>query len=297
MDEANSLEFILFWTTIPFLVVGFIGNVLVIRIVHKTSDMHTPTNYLLANMAFSDVITILLWPFYFFEFVEFICKFFALIEICIVVSCITLTVLTVERYHALLKPLRTGLRLTEDTIGRAIALIWIASLIICFPEFCLKEWSDKEATCIGPWTLYTNQAIKIYVIVHVTITFILLAVTFYCHGSLIRGLYFTNTVCPETTEERSSEKKKLVITLIVASAAFFIGFTPTLVFYTVVASAGDDDNSGDNLYYTFSNSVDFVFACSLCFNPILYAFRSTNFKKGFKRIMLCREPTAVNAIH
>ena len=297
MDEVDSLEFILFWTTIPFLVVGFIGNVLVIRIVHKSRDMHTPANYLLANMSFSDVITILLWPFYFFEFTNFICKFFALIEICIVVSCITLTVLTVERYHALLKPLRTGLRLTEDTIERAIAFIWIASLIICFPEFFLKEWSDEEATCIGPWTLYTNQATKIYVIIHVTITFILLAVTFYCHGSLIRGLYFTNTVCPETTEERSSEKKKLVITLIMASAAFFIGFTPTLVFYTVVASAGDDDNIDDNLYYIFSNSVDFVFACSLCFNPILYALRSTNFKEGFKRIMFCREPTAANAIH
>ena len=297
MDEAYSLEFTLFLTTIPFLVVGFVGNVLVIRIVHKTRDMHTTTNYLLANMAVSDVITILLWPFYFFEFTKFICKFFALIEICIVVSSITLTVLTIERDHALLKPLRTGLRLTKDTIGRAIVFIWIESVIICFPEFFLKEWNDADATCIGPWTLYTNQATKIYVIIHVTITFILQAVTFYCHGSLIRGLYFTNTVCPETTEERSLEKKKLVITLIIASAAFFIGFTPTLVFYTVVALAGDDENIDDNLYYILSNSVDFMFACSLCFNPILYAFRSTNFKEGFKRIILCREATPANAIY
>ena len=108
MDEGDSLQFILLWSTIPFLVVGFIGNVLVIRIVYKTGDMHTPTNYLLANMAVSDVITILLWPFYFFEFTKFICKFFALIEICIVVSCITLTVLTVERYHAFSRQLRHG---------------------------------------------------------------------------------------------------------------------------------------------------------------------------------------------
>ena len=114
---------------------------------------------------------------------------------------------------------------------------------------------------------------------------------------LIIGLYFTNTVCPETTEERRLEKKELVITLIIASGAFFIGFTPTLVFYTVVASPGDDENIHDNLYYILSNSIDFVFACSLCFNPILYAFRSTNFKEGFKRIILCREPTSANAIY
>ena len=37
------------------------GNVLVIRNVHKTRQMHTLTNYLLANMAVSDVITILLF--------------------------------------------------------------------------------------------------------------------------------------------------------------------------------------------------------------------------------------------
>ena len=173
---VSSLPYVLPYVS-PFLVVGFVGNVLVIRIVHKTRDMHTPTNYLLANMAVSDVIIILLWPFYFFEFTKFICKFFPLIEISIVVSSITLTVLTIERYHALLKSLRTGLRLTEDTIGRAIAFIWIASVIICFPEFFLKECNDADATCIGPWTMYTNQATKIYVIVHVAITFILLAVT------------------------------------------------------------------------------------------------------------------------
>jgi len=108
MVKADSLEYILLWTAIPFLVVGFIGNVLVIRIVHKTRDMHTPTNYLLANMAVSDVITILLWPLYFFEVGNFVCKSLVLCEISITISSITLTLLAVERYHALLKPLRTA---------------------------------------------------------------------------------------------------------------------------------------------------------------------------------------------
>ena len=96
MVEADSLEIILFWTTIPFLTIGLIGNVLVIRIVHKTRDMHTPTNYLLANMAVSDVITILMWPLYGFGVGKFVCKFLALGEISIMVSSTTLTVLAVE---------------------------------------------------------------------------------------------------------------------------------------------------------------------------------------------------------
>ena len=123
MVEADSLEIILFWTTIPFLTIGLIGNVLVIRIVHKTRDMHTPTNYLLANMAVSDVITILMWPLYFFGVGKFVCKFLGLVEISIMVSSTTLTVLAVERYHAILKPFRTGLRLREENSKLGIACI------------------------------------------------------------------------------------------------------------------------------------------------------------------------------
>ena len=49
--------------SIPFLLTGVIGNVLVIRIVHKTPDMHSVTNYLLVNLAVSDLMTILMiWP-------------------------------------------------------------------------------------------------------------------------------------------------------------------------------------------------------------------------------------------
>ena len=208
MVKVDSLEYILLWTTIPFLVVGFIGNVLVIRIVHKTRDMHTPTNYLLVNMAVSDVPSILLWPLYFFEVGNFVCKSLVLCEISITVSSITLTVLAVERYHALLKPLRTALRLKEDNIRQAISLIWITSVILSFPVLIFNEWSETHSTCVGPWTLDMDQPTKVYVIIHNSLTCIEMVVMFYCYGSLIRGLYFTNTVCSETAGERSSEKKK-----------------------------------------------------------------------------------------
>ena len=134
MVQADSLKIILSWTTVPFLMIGLIGNVLVIRTVHKTQDMHTPTNFLLANMAVSDVTTILMWPLYVFVVGKFVCKFLALVEISIMLSSINLTVLAVERYHAILKLFRTGLRLREENIKLAIACIWIASVIICFPE-------------------------------------------------------------------------------------------------------------------------------------------------------------------
>ena len=82
------------------------------------------------------------------------------------------------RYHAILKPFETGLRLNKDNIKRAIACIWIASLIICFPEFFLKEWSETYAGCIGPWTLQMNEASQIYVAINLTIAYMQIVVTF-----------------------------------------------------------------------------------------------------------------------
>ena len=267
--------------------------------------MHTTTNFLLANLAVSDIITVLVGPLCFASilvgylsdgFGRFACKFTVLNNIAIAVSSITLTVLAVERYHALLKPFNTGLRLKEDNIKQAIALIWILSLLFCLPFFFLKEWSETYSTCVGPLSLHMNQATKMYVIIcFILSTYSPIAVLFYCYGSFIKGLYFTNIVCPETNGERSSEKKKLVVTFILATAGFVFGYAPLVLFYTVIASGGDQHRAF-KLFSTFSVVLPFLYYCSLCFNPIIYAFRSTNFQEGFKRIIFCRGPPTQNEI-
>ena len=298
MTGTDSVDFVLSFASIPFFIVGFIGNVLVIRIVHKTRQMHTTTNYLLANLAVSDVITILLGLLYYpsllsVRFGKFVCKSLALTNTATSVSSLTLTLLAVERYHALLKPFQTGLRFTEDNIKRAIALIWISSGLFCLPIFFFQEWSETYSACSSRM----NEGRKIYLIIFsVLITYIPMGMMLYCYGSLIKGLYFTHTICAADTEEdRSAEKKKLVVTFILATAGFFIGYGPIIAFYNVLVLGGYKQIDA-NLYSNLSSVFVFVFDCSLCLNPILYAFRSTNFKEGFKRIICCRRPAPQNEI-
>ena len=85
--------------------------------------MHTTTNYLLANLAACDLITISFGPLYFFSYLfgypsngfrKVSCKILVLTDISIMASGFSLTVLAVERYHALLKPFRAGLRLKGE---------------------------------------------------------------------------------------------------------------------------------------------------------------------------------------
>ena len=263
-----SLGSILLWCFIPFVTTGLVGNVLVIRIVHKTRAMDTTTNFLLANLAVSDIITVLVEPICFTSrlvgylsdgFGRFTYKLAVLNTIAMTVSSCTLTVLAVERYHTLLNPFSTGLRLKEDNIKQAIALVWISSELVCLPLFVFREWSETYSTRVGPQTLHMNQGSKIYVIMYVVLnTHIPIAAFFYCYGSLIKGLYFTNTVCQETDGERSSGKKKLVITYILATAGFVFGYAPCVMFYTVIASKGDE-----HIIFNLSPIFPLLYYCSL----------------------------------
>ena len=299
MDNSDNLALALFFTIIPFYIIGFIGNVLVIRIVHKTREMHTTTNYLLVNLAFSDIVTILMVPFFFFsslngylsdEFGKLVCKFLPIGEISITVSSLTLTVLAVERYHALLKPFNTGLRLNDDNIKKAISLIWISSVVLRLPLFVFHEWNESESACVDSFSLHMNQATKVYVIISAAVdTYTPFLIMFYCYGSLLKGFYFTNTICSESQGEGGPEKMKLVMTFVMITAAYFIGHGPFVVFHTIIASWPSQQISL-KFYSDISSVFAFLFVCSLCLNPILYAFRSENFQEGFKRIILCRTP-------
>lgn len=303
---VENVDSILFFTSIPIYVLGFIGNVLVIRIVHKTPLMHTTTNYLLVNLAVADVITVLLLPLSSSSSLvnrylsngagKFVCKLTAFIEISITASCFTLTAVAVERYHALLKPLRIKLRLTEDNIKQAITLIWFSSVLIGLPAFFLREWREPGLlTCVGPWTINMNAKSRVYFFVSAVFSaYFPLAVMTYCYVSLIRGLYFTDAICSKSVVngESNKEKKKLVITFILATCGFFVCFAPTVVFY----SLKPDKEADLKLYLDLSAVLDFLFVSSLCFNPVLYAFRSSNFQAGFKRIIFCHRPLPQNNI-
>ena len=277
---------------IPLYIFGLVGNSMVIRIVYKTREMHTTTNYLLASLAVSDAITIFIIPMYsangggfgppLENLSKFSCKFVVIGNIATVSSTTTLTVIAVERYHAIFKPFSSNLRLNEENIKKAIVLIWTLSIVVGFPEFFLREWNYEKTSCDGPWGSELNLPRKIYLITYLTFTmYIPIVVFLFCYGSLIKELYFANAICAESTNEDNSEKKKLLMTFILATSGLVLGYGPLTVFHTAISLGKNIDLS---LFKTLSWVFFFLFLVSLCLNPVLYAFRSLSFKEGFKRI-------------
>ena len=299
MADLYVLAFAL--ASIPLYIFGLIGNTLVIRIVHKTREMHTTTNFLLANLAVSDAIVILTMPIYFASihglvyslqgFSKFSCKFVVIGDIAIASSASTLSVIAVERYHAILKPFSLNLRLNEENIKKAIALIWTSSTVLGFPGFFLNVWNNEKTSCDGPWAFEPSSASNTYLIIYLLLTtYIPIVVFVFCYGSLIKGLYFSNDICQESTNEDNSEKKKLLITFILATSGFVLGYGPCVVFHTMTSFGKKVDFS---LFEKLTGVLYILFFISLCLNPVLYAFRSSRFKEGFKKIFLPRSSQTV----
>ena len=193
MANLHDLEMSFFFPIIPICFLRLIGNVLVVGTVHKTREMHTTTNYLLAtttnyllaNLAVSDVIIIFIIPVHFANFSQYTCKFKVIGDIAIASSVLTLSVMAVERYHALLKPFRSNLRLNEENIKKAIALIWTSRTVLSFPEFS-NEWNhthDNQTnscpSCNGPWGFDPKVASKIYLMVYSAFTVYIRIVVFF----------------------------------------------------------------------------------------------------------------------
>ena len=165
--------------------------------------MHTPTNYLLANLALNDVIAIIsMFPMSFAasfdgfgpsvqSFSKFSCKLAVLGTIVIASSAATLTFIAVERYHAILKPFSSNLRLNEENIKKAIALIWISSTVLCFPGFFLFVRNNKKSAYDELCRFKPNLASKTYIVVNLLFTtYIPIVVFFFLLWILYQSIVF-----------------------------------------------------------------------------------------------------------
>ena len=285
--------------------IGLIGNCLVITVVYRTRSMHTTTNFLLVNLAVSDVITLLWCPrTYSFAFYpihptgrlgDYICKIFtgnAIISVAIASSVLTLTILATERYHALMKPMQSELRLTLERVKYVVGIVWIVAILISLPDFSQNKYSERYGRCVCPFSLQIAYLLKEHVICTVILLgclpFLILA---YCYFQIIRGLFFKNTVCSRAPSESSDHqtKKRLAKLLISVTAAFYLCYLPygVFIFYIAVQDRSKlvaDEETLSALLLLF----EFLVTSSSCLNPILYAFRSSNYWEGFKKIFAKR---------
>lgn len=122
---------------ISIMVVAIVANTMNIIVVYRNSNMQTPRYMFIMNLACADLgVTLLAMPFSLITCIsrewimgESLCKLHGFLgSFFFCVSIFTLTIMSIEQYYALVKPLARAI-----TIRRArymIGLVWIASTLV-----------------------------------------------------------------------------------------------------------------------------------------------------------------------
>ncbi|XP_061183699.1 cholecystokinin receptor type A-like [Saccostrea echinata] len=148
--------------------VAVVGNVLVILTLIQNKRMRTVTNVLLLNLAISDLLlAVFCMPFTVipmllknFIFGEPVCIMIRYLQgVSIAVSCFTLVALSLERYFAICRPLKSRSWQTLSHSYKTIIVCWILALGVIMPvpiyikyrEYpqhgaatCREEWPDHD---------------------------------------------------------------------------------------------------------------------------------------------------------
>ncbi|XP_048761367.1 QRFP-like peptide receptor [Ostrea edulis] len=174
---------------------GIAGNLLVIVAILSFPRMKSITNIFLLSLASADLLLVLIcvpikcaaFFSYTWRMGDFLCTFVAYIQnVSMVCSVMTLTVMSIERFVAILYPLRARSVCTMKHAKLVTILIWIASFIIAVPTVFvqkLKEVGNPQRTahwCVKQFLSHGFEiAYEVYMFVILfTIPLVVMLVTY-----------------------------------------------------------------------------------------------------------------------
>ncbi|CAH1103549.1 unnamed protein product [Psylliodes chrysocephalus] len=151
-------------------ILGLTGNILIIFTTFKYRRMKSVTNVFLSSLACSDLILIIVCiPVkvaklfsYTWEMGEVVCKTIHYMQyVSAICSVLTLTAISIERYYAIVHPMKAKYICTISQAKRIILVIWILAVILGAPtikaqlhlpvgqlnesNYCVRGWDDNTA--------------------------------------------------------------------------------------------------------------------------------------------------------
>ncbi|XP_059088190.1 RYamide receptor-like [Tigriopus californicus] len=291
---------------------AFIGNALVIYVVVVAPRMRTVTNYYIANLAIADVtIALFAIPFQFhaallqrWDLPEFMCQFCPTVQILSVnVSIFTLVAISMDRYRAIMYPLRKKPSKLFSNI--VILCIWILSLTFALPlglfhtfghvpdpqspngekPFCYIDFGNTTSNA-------TMTTFKYYSFSLVTVEyFVPLAIITFAYSRISYRLWGTKT--PGTAQDERDHnilqnKKKVIKMLVVVVSIFAFCWMPWQIYATTMLTIPEVNS------YRYINIIFFVChwlaMSNSCYNPFIYGVYSEKFRREFSLRLPCLRP-------
>ncbi|XP_019358218.1 PREDICTED: urotensin-2 receptor-like [Gavialis gangeticus] len=285
---ANSMEDTIATCTIGTIlslmcVIGVTGNVYTLVVMCHYLRYSASMYIYIINLALADLLYLLTIPFivgtYFFQewyFGDIGCRIlFSLDFLTMHASIFTLTVMSTERYFAVLKPLDTVKR--SKSYRKAIAVvIWLVSLLLTLPMLIMIQLvqRDNKSICLPTWS---KLSYKIYITILFCTSIVGPGVVIgYLYIRLARTYWVSQTATFKQTKRLPNQKVLyLIFTIVLVFWACFLPFWIWQLLFQYYESFPLSPKAMRNINYlttclTYSNS---------CINPFLYTLLTKNYKE------------------
>ncbi|XP_039971898.1 neuromedin-U receptor 2 [Xiphias gladius] len=290
---------------------GLSGNLLTCAVIAKHKKMRNPTNLYLVSLAASDLLVLLfgmpleiyeLWQNYPFPFGEGGCYFKTfLFETVCFASILNVTALSVERYIAVVHPLKTRYLSTNQHAKQVITIVWVVSMICAIPNtslhgiFYLPERMEESATCtvLKPLWIY-NLVMQIttvcfYFVPMMVISMLYLVMGLHLgrerhHSSGSLGKNCSSSVRRKISVE-DRRRKQVIKMLSIVVAVFGVCWAPFHIERLLWSSISQWTDLMHNIYQYVHILSGVLFYLSSAVNPVIYSLLSTRFRECFRELV------------
>ncbi|XP_027571363.1 neuropeptide Y receptor type 2-like [Pipra filicauda] len=282
------------------ILLGFIGNSLVIYIIVKYKTMRTVTNFFIANLALADLmVDTLCLPFTLvytlldeWKFGAVLCHLVPYAQaLSVHVSTLTLTVIALDRYRCIVFHLDS--RISKRLSFTIIAVMWLAAAVLAGPLAIFREYRYEEipsinlkmAVCSEKWPSGNNRDATIYSLSMLLLQYVLpLAIICYAYTRIWFKL--KNHVSPTSRNENQCRRRKTTKMLVMVVVVFAVCWLPFHIFQLAI----DLDLVLIFHEYKLLYTVFHVGAmCSTFVNPLLYGWMNKNYRNGFLMFFRCQD--------
>lgn len=266
--------------------IGLVGNTLAIYVVLRYVKMKTVTNIYILNLALADELYILGIPFLgtnsalsYWPYGDFFCK------VCLTADTMSqfastycLTVMSIDRYLAVVHPLRSAKWRKPKVAKLLSALVWVVSFLFVLPVTIYSGFQEDLKTCNITWP-EPQKLWSIAFILCTTILSFFAPLVVICLSYLLIVIRVRSaSVRVGLTKRRKSERRVtlMVVTIVLVFILCWLPFFTTNIVNLIHIIPQDNTT-----LYFFLVILTYVNSCA---NPFLYGFLST-FRQSFERVL------------